>query len=182
VATKLEPEQIKRALELRRKCWTHERIAAEFNVSRETISRVLSRVNKRALKRLVARIASVKAEQIGQLEYLIEEAAEAWHRSKLDEVTTKTTTSTGEDSETTPYEKTAVTEKGQAGDAQFLREARGAMSDIRKILGLDSKDEREQTKLDLQRPDHEDDDGDFVIDLSDDADDEADSGPEGDPA
>ncbi len=63
-----------RAWELRQKCWTQERIAAELGVDQGTVSKMLSRMNRRYLKTIQTQIEERKAEQTGQLEKIAESA------------------------------------------------------------------------------------------------------------
>lgn len=181
MAAHLNPEQLARAVQLQRRLWTQERIAADLGVNQSTVSRALARYNARALKRLERRVAAIKAAQVDQLEYLASQAAEAWERSLQDEERIKTldTTKTvetdsgiagvGPTVKTETLNRTETSIKGQSGNPALIREAREALADVRAILGLDAPPPRAK---------EEEIGSDFVIDLSADADDDD---PEDDP-
>lgn len=144
----MAPELLDRAMELQRKCWTHEKIAAELGVSRVTITRNLNRYNRRLMARMRRRDASEKARQLEQLRWIAQEAAEAWERSKQPIASTKTTeegVGTADDGTTVLESKTETTVKEQGGIPAFLAEARAAMADARRILGLDAPAKTEAT-------------------------------------
>lgn len=168
MAAHLTPEQLARAVQLQRKCWTQDRIAGDLGVSQSTISRALARYNARALKRLERQIAATKAQQIAQLEWLAAQATEAWERSLADEERVKTINTVktievasgvdgvGSEVKTETFDKTETSVKGQSGNPALIREAREAMAAIRAILGLHAPPPKEE----------ETSDGDYVIDLS----------------
>lgn len=135
---KLTPEQLAEALRLRRRCWTQDRIATQLKVDQSTVSRSLARVDRLVYRRLEKRALLTRVKQVDQLEWLAEEAIEGWERSKQDVLTIKVT----DDEAGT---KTETTRKRQAGAPAFLAEARGALADVRKMLGLDA-----MTKPDTQ--------------------------------
>lgn len=146
---KLSPEQINRALQLQSRFWTHERIADELGVCRETVSRLLSRINSATLKRLLKRRAEIKARQVAQLEWMAEEAAEAWAQSRLDAEIRKTTETPAE-GDNPAGERTELTVKGQSGNPSLLREAREALADVRAILGLEIEEPDEPAQHDFE--------------------------------
>jgi hypothetical protein len=138
---KLSPDLLQRALDLQRCLRTHADIAAELGVCRETISRALARINRKAAERLAKRRAETRARQVDQLEWIAAEAAAAWERSLADAEMTRTTTETaapiGDAQVGAETEKTVKTVKGQTGNPALLRECREALADIRDILGAD---------------------------------------------
>jgi hypothetical protein len=148
VPAHLSPEQLERALELQRKFWTHERIATEIGVHRTTVSRTLAKHNRRSLKRLERQTAAIKAQQLAQLEWLAEQAAEAWEKSLDDEETRKSVEGFVGDKMTDKEEKVI---KGQSGNPALLREARGALADARKILGLDAAPPQPEPEFDISQ-------------------------------
>jgi hypothetical protein len=157
VPAKLSPETLQRALDLQRCLRTHAEIAAELGVCRETISRALARINRKAAERLAKRRAETRARQVDQLEWLASEAAAAWERSLLDAEVTRITTelddAQGDDETPTERPQTVTTVKRHSGNPALLREAREALADIREILGTE--------------PDgHDQVDDDFSIDLA----------------
>lgn len=130
---KLNEDQRKIAIDMQRRCYTHQRIADELGVHRTTVSRSLSKYNRQVTERLLKRGVEQRARQFERLEFAIEEAITQWHRSKLDAETTKITQGGGEDG----GDKTELTSKGQCGDPRYLAEIRAAMAEQRKLLGLD---------------------------------------------
>lgn len=132
MAQRLNPEQLDEALGLQRKGKTQSEIAATLGVDRTVISRALAKYNRRVMQRLEGRAVAEKGRQLERLDYLYSQAVEAWHRSREDAETLKTT----DDGSNPPRTETTV--KGQAGDAAMLAQARAALADARSILGLDA--------------------------------------------
>lgn len=133
----MRPEQLERCLAYQRKGWTHERIAAELKVARETVSRALSKHNRRALAVMVKRAAAEKARQVAVLEWAIEQASLAWERSQQDAETLTEVSESG-DAPGKGGNRSTMKIEGQVGDPRYLRELARALADIRKILGLDA--------------------------------------------
>jgi DNA-binding transcriptional MocR family regulator len=128
-----------RAWELRTRCWTQERIAAELKVDQGTISRVLRRLEARALREIGKKVERVKARQTEQLEFIASEAMGEWERSKKDTERIHTVERTTKNPDgTTTTTTTDETVEGRTGDSTLLEQARGALKDIRAIWGLDA--------------------------------------------
>jgi predicted transcriptional regulator len=132
-----------RAWELRTRCWTQERIAAELSVNQGTVSRILKRLEARALREIARKVERVKARQTEQLEFIASEAMGEWERSKKDAerihtVERKKTEGDGTTASTTTTTTTDETVEGRIGDSTLLEQARGALKDIRAIWGLDA--------------------------------------------
>lgn len=153
-AAHLTPDNLARALDMQRRCCTQAQIAVTLGVSRETICRALARHNRKVLERLEKRAAATKGQQIAQLEWAAEQAAAAWKRSLDDEETVKTVK--GDDGDK-KVDKTETTVKGQSGNPALIREIRGSLADIRKILGLDAPPPKPVDPEDTE---------DYVVDLS----------------
>jgi predicted transcriptional regulator len=132
VPAKLNPEQLERAIELQRLGWIQRRIAVELGVTQPAVSKSLARFNARVFERLIRRAAAEKARQIQVLERVTQEALEGWERSKRDAEILRSIEG-GKDGP-----RTELVIKGQAGDPRMLAEARNALADARKILGLDA--------------------------------------------
>lgn len=137
---KLNPEQLEIAIDLQRKCYTHQRIAEELGTHRTTVSRSLAAYNRKVTDRLLKRAYSQRARQFERLDWTIEQAIDQWHRSKLDAESVKVTEGGGEDG----GDKTETTTKGQTGDPRYLAEIRAALADQRKVLGIDAEDDAKQ--------------------------------------
>jgi L-2-hydroxyglutarate oxidase LhgO len=105
MAARLTPEQLAIALELQRKGKTHEAIAKQLDVHRQTVGRSLNRHNRKAWDRLEKRTAAEKAKQVERLEWLFEQAATAWANEP---------------------------------DPALINQARGTLSDIRQLMGLNA--------------------------------------------
>lgn len=151
-APKLTADKVAKIVELQSVGRTYAQIDAALDIHINTVWRCLSAHNRRVLERLSRRGESEKARQVEILMRIVSEAMSAWDRSKADAVTVKTTTGAAEAENDTAGEKTEVpaarketTRKGQAGAPAFLAEARSAMADVRKILGLDEADASEAT-------------------------------------
>jgi hypothetical protein len=136
VAARIPPETVARALELQRKFLTQEQIASELGVHRKTVERALRSHNTRVLKRLEKHSAAERAKQVAQLEQIACEAFGAWLHSKTPKVVDK---STGNDDGNGAVETTTSREvSSHHCDSSLLNQARGALADIRKILGLEA--------------------------------------------
>jgi hypothetical protein len=105
MAARLTPEQLARAIELQQKGNTHEAIAKELDVHRQTVGRSLNRHNRKAWERLEKRTAAEKAKQVARLEWLFAQAATAWAADQ---------------------------------DPALINQARGTLSDIRQLMGLNA--------------------------------------------
>lgn len=150
-------ENERRAWELRRQLWTEQRIADEIGVDVSTVSRMLRRIEVRYSREFAETLERVKGEQTAQLQYLADEALQGWERSKCnaeslrtikEDISLKGTEETqGDDGQPVRVKKAVVpaskttttfTSEGQAGEPKFLSEARGALSDIRDIWGIEA--------------------------------------------
>jgi predicted transcriptional regulator len=150
-------ERERKAWKLRQKCWTEARIAEELDLTQQAVSAILRRVEKRLSAQFQSRAEEIKAAQTAQLEYLADQALQAWERSQEDAEGARTVTEAVElktneetlDDENTPIRRKQVlvpaekitttrTSEGQSGDPRFLAEARNALSEIRDIWGLNA--------------------------------------------
>ena len=143
-----------RVWELRQRGATHQQIADEVGMERSTITKMLGRMVKRFLETLDDDVKRAKLEQWSQLDFMLAEVFTAWEQSKrpsqdvtrrqyivgdlpkeadLSKIEARSTTVT-----------TRVKEQG-GGDLRYMREARAVMSDIRKLLGLDTPIKISQT-------------------------------------
>lgn len=124
------------------KFWTERQIAEELSLTQGAVSKMLSRVEKREAVQFSERVEQIKARQTAQLEALASDAFMEWERSKLPAENERTTVSATGSVETTSERR------GRIGDAQLLNQARGAMSDIRTIWGLDAP-KRTEAKVEI---------------------------------
>lgn len=143
------------AWEFRAKGWTHSRIAERMGLTRQAIGVILARSADAEHAEMLANQDRVKATQTATLEYLVNEAMDAWERSQLDAETKKTTEeevklegATIRGSQT----KTERWSKGQSGDPRFLAEARQALASIREIWGVDAPKKSDVTSAGQPMP------------------------------
>lgn len=119
-------------------------IAALLDISQAAVSKILRRADDQTLQEMRERGLRVKGRQIQQLEHIRAEAMSAWHRSKADAVRKRQRRSDGAGAGTSVAE---VVTEAQHGDPRYLAEARNALSDQRKLLGLDAP---QQLQLDAR--------------------------------
>jgi predicted transcriptional regulator len=135
-------ERERRAWDLRQRGWTQQRIADELGITHQAVSALLKRLDRRFLAKSDDLIAAQKAAQTQQLQYIADEALQAWERSKLDAETVVTTSGRAHVSKegdvTLLPDETKVQIQGQSGDPRLLDQARGALEDIRKVWGIDA--------------------------------------------
>jgi hypothetical protein len=127
-AEQIQREQI--AWDLRCKGRTLQFVADQIGLTREGARRLLLRVEAREAKWLSHRVHHVKARQNGQLEHIIEEEFNAWHKSK--EPHSKVTEKRTPEGET--HRVTEVIEG--IGDGRHLRTVMEAQSAQRDLLGM----------------------------------------------
>lgn len=109
-------------------------IAAEIGISQPGVVKAMRRIEARVLDEMSDTVQTTKARQLIRLERIYREAFEQWARSKTDRTTRirkQVDTSDG------PRNAAEVKTTDGLGDPRFLAEARGALADQRKILGLD---------------------------------------------
>jgi orotate phosphoribosyltransferase-like protein len=150
---KLEKER--RAWDLRILGKTHQSIADELEVERSTVSKMLSRLSKRAKKELLDDVVNEKIAQITQLHYMIEELLKAWERSKESTKTVIKKQAQGMPENGKPDNKMIVIDASEIsikmadsdGDPRYLDLAMKAMAEIRKIMGVDTTITNEDTAI-----------------------------------
>ncbi len=138
-----------RAWELRQKGWTQQRIANELGITQQAVQAILKRLDMRFLAKADELIAEQKAAQTSQLQYIADEAMQAWERSKLDAVTQVTVSGrahvTKDGDMVDMPDEIKITRQGQSGDPRLLDQARGALADIRKVWGIDAPEKKDIT-------------------------------------
>ena len=83
--------QERRAWELRqREGKTQEQIAEELGIHQSTVSRMLSRVNRRLAKEFATHIEEIRGEHTARLEHVFSEAMAGWRSSRENAETTRT--------------------------------------------------------------------------------------------
>jgi hypothetical protein len=150
-------EHERRAWELRQQGWSERRIAAEIGVEAASVHRILARDEKRLVAQLKEEGEKVKVRQTSVLEHITDEALQAWERSKESaKAMTKRTAakkegeSKGEgkgegDNAETPSEQVTTHQESRDGNTDYLKEARAALADVRRIWGADAPTKTAQT-------------------------------------
>jgi hypothetical protein len=144
-------EREARVWKLRNIGYTHERIADEIGVDKSTITKMLQRLSLKASKALITEVVEEKYAQIGMLRHVVEESFDGWERSKQSAKVMTTRTPTRQAGEGAPAAKptdATVRVSDQDGDTRYLTEARAALADIRKLMGLDSPSKLMSINLD----------------------------------
>jgi transcriptional regulator len=140
-------ERERQAWRLRVQGWTQERIAEHLECTQAGISKALKRIEQKLADAFVEEAREIKARQTAILEHVADEALQAWAKSKLDaeaeRIVTEEVNLVNEDDEdkiSVPGVKVKTTNerKGQSGEPAHLAQARGALSDIRGIWGIDA--------------------------------------------
>jgi len=126
-----------RALELATLGWSQHQIAADLGVSQAAVSKIVARVERRVLRELAATVGRQKARQTLRLEHLFAEAMRAWEASKADRARRRQRKTQAAGSDAGAMVAEIVTEN-RHGDPRYLEEARKALTDQRKIWGLDA--------------------------------------------
>lgn len=138
----LQREKI--AFDLRTKGWTQTRIADHLGISQVSVSKILTRVNKKYTRLFMNRVANVKAEQVAIHNQIVEESLDAWHKSKCIHRVTKTRAKGRIDKK--GKQKTIGGDKSEEekqlfGDTRYLDTSMKAMEHIRKIVGVGTEDD-----------------------------------------
>jgi len=117
--------------ELRQKGYTHQRIADEVGLERSAVTKILQRLSARVVEKLDGLAKEQLTTQIDRLEFIADEMFQAWQKSKEAQKSVSKKTGSG-------GEQLTIQTEDQDGNIRYLVEARAAMADIRKILGLDA--------------------------------------------
>ena len=113
-------------------------IAAAEGLSQSAVSKILRRLETRALQELVDRVAQQKARQSLRLDYLYGESLRAWAASKADATRrVQRTTQAGAGGAGGATVAQLVVET-QHGDPRYLEVARKVLADQRRVWGLDA--------------------------------------------
>jgi DNA-binding transcriptional regulator GbsR (MarR family) len=153
----LTPEQEAQILYLDAQFMTHAAIAEQLGVARSTVTRALQRLDTGVEDLQIRELAMLqRVKQIRKLEYIAQEAMEAWQRSKepkrsMSKKTGKKTRplvdpDTGEITDLTENtEDTSTTMSDQTGNPAYLAAAMKALADIRAIVGADAPVQTQST-------------------------------------
>ena len=117
--------------------WSQQQIAADLGVTQAAVSKILNRVERRALRELTATVERHKVRHTLRLDHIYAEAMRAWDQSKAD--TTRRRQRKSEGGPGGPGATVAeLVVENQHGDARYLDVARKALADHRKLWGLDA--------------------------------------------
>jgi hypothetical protein len=117
-------------------------IAREVGIARQSVHRIIRRVESQYNESIAATVSEMRARQARVLEATVEEALDAWERSKQPfravrkKVARATGMTTSEGGHSVEQVDTVV--ELQVGDVRFLAEARAALADLRRLFGLDA--------------------------------------------
>jgi hypothetical protein len=122
----------------KRRCqfWAVNRIAAEENLSSSVVTKILYKIFMERHRRLQDDVERVRLEKIHQLEYIADEAMQAWERSKTQFIREKEVESS--DGLGRPSSQTTKEIHQLIGDPRYLLTAIKAQEGIRKILGIEA--------------------------------------------
>jgi len=126
-----------RALELSIHGSTQREIAEELGVSQPAVSKILSRLEERYAREVVANLDRHRAKQTLRLEHQYAESMRAWTESKQDSTVRRQRKGQNAAGHAGPSVAELVVEN-QHGDPRYLEQARKALNDIRKVWGIDA--------------------------------------------
>lgn len=112
---------------------THEAAAVAYGITRGRVSQIVDQVERWLRPNWQGKIDVIKEAHTQTLLDLFAESMRGWRRSQRDVVEIEY--AAGEEGALIESKRKV---KGQAGNAAFLREAREALADIRKIWGVDA--------------------------------------------
>ena len=123
-------------------------IARDVGIARQSVHRIIRRVEAKYNQAIGATVERLRARQARTLWAVVDEATDAWERSKqparrVRKETGRSGNSRSGDSRNgdrngayTDLTRTEV--QSRVGDPRFLTEAREALADLRKLYGLDA--------------------------------------------
>jgi hypothetical protein len=124
-----------KAWRLSQRCWTQSRIAEELGVSQRTVSAMLDRVHRRVLAELNKQVELQKVVLTQQLFQIIDEAYQAWERSKKPKRKASKVTGRGGKPDSPDVRLEEATDRD--GDNTFLGTIMQAQDRICRLWGLD---------------------------------------------
>lgn len=126
-----------RAVELSVQGSTQRQIAEELGVSQAAVSKMLSRLEERFARDVVATLDRHRAKQTMRLEHQYSESMRAWTESKQDSTVRRQRKAQDATGRAGPAVAELIVEN-QHGDPRYLEQARKALNDIRKVWGVDA--------------------------------------------
>jgi DNA-binding CsgD family transcriptional regulator len=125
-------------------------IARDVGIARQSVHRIIRRVEAKYHEAIWATVERLKARQARALEAVLDEALDAWERSK--QLARRVRKESGQPGSLRSAESrrgrrngsggrmdlTRTDVQSRVGDPRFLTEAREALADLRKLYGLDA--------------------------------------------
>lgn len=124
-----------RVLELGLEGRTQHQIAEALEISQPAVSKIARRVEERLLADLAYKVERHRARQTLRLEHIYGQAIQAWQDSKQEGVRRRQRKTDREGSSSTVAE---LISENSHGDPRYLDEARKALTDLRKVWGVDA--------------------------------------------
>jgi hypothetical protein len=126
-----------RAHDLSVQGWSQYAIATDLGVSQPAVSKILRRVELRALNELSALVERHKVRQTLRLQHIYAEGMRAWERSKT-ETTRRRQRKTQPGTSGVGTTSAEILIEPSHGDPRYLEESRKALGDLNKLWGLDA--------------------------------------------
>ena len=126
-----------RAVELSIQGWSQAQIALDLGVSQAAVCKILQRVDARVVREMTNEGARQKARHTVRLEYVYGQSMRAWEASKKGSTRRRQRKSQASASGDGATVAEIVVDEGH-GDPRYLREAREALADLRKLWGVDA--------------------------------------------
>jgi DNA-binding transcriptional MocR family regulator len=134
-------EREARAWQLRVEGLTQRAIAKELGIGLATVNNALQRVAQRVQAGLNEERSREIATQLSRHEWIFAESVAGWKRSQQPAETTRTRISTSKtpgEQDKKPEVTKEMSSRGQSGDPRFLEQASKALSERRRLLGIES--------------------------------------------
>jgi hypothetical protein len=132
------PELEQRVWTLLTKGMSPTAIAQEIGIARQSVHRIIRRVESRYRELTLATVDEMKSRQARRLEHVADEAMAAWERSKqpLRRVRLTTRKLRGSIDGASHADRTETQVRMRVGDVRYLAQAREALADLRKLYGI----------------------------------------------
>ena len=129
----------RRVADLSAQGWTQEAIAADLGLYQAAVSKILRRIDERAVRALTERIVHLKMRRARHLEYLSREGRRGWEQSKTGRVRRRQRKAAGADGAPVVTQEVMVDEHP---DPRMLDQARKAEEALVDMLGLGAPHDR----------------------------------------
>lgn len=133
--------QQERCVQLQERGMKSRDIAEVIGAEPRAVGQFLRTFNAWVMKELEEDRRAKAAQQIEILDHLVGDLMHQWEKSKSDEETEKVVTFSGSENDDGAVEikqRVEKTKRGRTGDPAIIGQIRGALADVRGILGLDA--------------------------------------------